>query len=564
MSEPMNVAQRLAQFAKSQPHAIAVAAAIATPKRGGPRYRTITFAQLNADSDRIAAGLRDWGVPQGARLALLVKPSVEFVSLVFGLLKAGVVQVLIDPGMGRKNLIRCLAETKPDGFVAIPAVQVIRTVLRHKFPQARWNVTVGEKRWFWSGISLEQLRALGGEHAGAADTAVNQTKADEAAAIIFTTGSTGPPKGVLYRHSNFDKQVTEIRNRYGIQPGETNLACFPLFGLFNAAMGVTTVIPDMDASRPAAVDPQKIVTPILDWNVTQSFASPAVWNKVGAFCVERKITLPTLMNAYSAGAPVPPRVLETMLSRLPPGARMHTPYGATEALPVATIEAREVLDETRQAWAVGQGTCVGTRFPGIEWKVIRIHDGPICTFDRAQELPVGEIGELVVRGAVVTPRYVTRVEANATAKIHDADGYWHRMGDAGYLDDRGRFWFCGRTTHRVQTERETLFTDPVEGIFNQHPAVFRSALVGVGPAKKQRAIVCIELQPNSSVLAGAVLRELREIAVQHDVTRSIDTFLMHPAFPVDIRHNSKIFREQLAVWAEAELKKLTSNRKSQN
>lgn len=554
MSESVNVARRLAEYAKSQPHAVAIAAAIAQPKRGGPRYRTATFAQLNTDSDRIAAGLQAWGVPHGARLALLVKPSIEFVSLVFGLLKAGVVQILIDPGMGRKNLIRCLSESKPDGFIAIPAVQLIRTVLRHKFPQARWNVTVGEKRWFWNGISLEDLRKLGGE-AGPGDTAVDETKADEAAAIIFTTGSTGPPKGVLYRHGNFDKQVTEIRDRYGIRPGETNLACFPLFGLFNAAMGVTTVIPDMDASRPAAVDPQKIVAPILDWSVTQSFASPAVWNKVGAFCVEKKIQLLTLRAAYSAGAPVPPRVLETMLSCLPEGARMHTPYGATEALPVATIEAREVLDETRHAWAAGKGTCVGTRFPGIEWKVIKIHDGPICTWDRAQELPLGEIGELIVRGPVVTPRYVTRVEANANAKIHDADGYWHRMGDAGYLDDRGRFWFCGRTAHRVQTANCTLFTDPVEGVFNQHPAVFRSALVGVGPAGNQRPIVCIELHAGTSLPTNAIVGELRESALEHDVTRSIETFLFHPAFPVDIRHNSKIFREQLAVWAEAELKK---------
>lgn len=559
MSEPVNVARRLADFAKSQPHAIAVAAAIAQPKRGGPRYRTTTFAQLNADSDRIAAGLRAWGVPDGARLALLVKPSIEFVSLVFGLLKAGVVQILIDPGMGRKNLIRCLAEAKPDGFIAIPAVQAIRTLLRIKFPAARWNVTVGEKRWFFSGISLEDLRKMGGD-AGPDDTAVSETKADEAAAIIFTTGSTGPPKGVLYRHGNFDKQVTEIRDCYGIQPGEMNLACFPLFGLFNAAMGVTTIIPDMDASRPAAVDPQKIVTPILDWSVTQSFASPAVWNKVGAYCVEKNIQLPTLRDAYSAGAPVPPRVLETMLTCLPETARVHTPYGATEALPVATIEAREVLDETRHAWAAGKGTCVGTRFPGIEWKVIKIHDGPICTMDRAQELPTGEIGELIVRGSVVTPRYVTRVEANATAKIHDGDGYWHRMGDAGYLDDRGRFWFCGRTAHRVQTASGTLYTDPVEGVFNQLADQFsdvrRSALVGVGPTGKQRPVVVVELllAPMEPPAEG-LMEALRSVAQRHKVTKTIDTFLFHDSFPVDIRHNSKIFREQLAVWAEAELKK---------
>ena len=554
MSDVVNVAARLAEFARSRPHAIAIAAAVAEPKRGGPRYRTATFAQLDADSDRIAAGLRAWGVPHGARLALLVKPSIEFVTLVFSLLKAGMVQVLIDPGMGRKNLIRCLTETKPDGFVAIPPVQVIRTVLRHKFPRARWNVTVGTKRWFWNGLALDDIRKLSGD-AGEDDAKIAATRADESAAIIFTTGSTGPPKGVLYRHGNFDKQVTEIRDRYGIAPGETNLACFPLFGLFNAAMGVTTVIPDMDASRPASVDPRKIVEPMIDWSVTQSFASPAVWNKVGNYCASRQIQLPTLRAAYSAGAPVPPRVLETMLSCLPAGAQMHTPYGATEALPVATIEAREVLDETRHAWAAGKGTCVGTQFLGIEWKVIQIHDGPICTFDRARELPTGEIGELIVRGPVVTSRYVTRVEANATAKIHDDAGYWHRMGDAGYLDDRGRFWFCGRVGHRVQTATGTLFTDPVEGIFNQHEFVARTALVGVGAAGNQKAILVVEPKQIGGP-TEFLLDELSEMSRQSEITRSIYEFLVYPTtFPVDIRHNSKIFREQLAVWAEAELKK---------
>jgi len=550
--ENVNVARRLAEFAESRPHAVAVAAAKPNARRGEPRYDTITFAKLAAESDRIARGLHAWGIDPGMRLALLVKPGVEFVTLVFALLKTGAVQILIDPGMGRKNLIRCLADARPDGFVAIPVVQGIRRVLKYRFPAAKWNVTVGGKRWFWDGLTLDDVRRVGDREADL--EALEPRTADDPAAVIFTTGSTGPPKGVAYSHGNFDRQVTEIRDRYGIAPGEVNLACFPLFGLFNAAMGVTTIVPDMDASRPAQVDPGNIVRAVEDWSATQSFASPAVWDKVGAYCRARRIKLPTLREAYSAGAPVPPFVLERMLGCLADGARMHTPYGATEALPVATIEAREVLDETQHAWAAGRGTCVGTRFPGIEWKVVRIVDGPICTIDRAHELPTGEIGELIVRGPVVTARYVTRVEANATAKIHDGAGYWHRMGDAGYLDDQRRFWFCGRVGHRVQTERGTLHTDPVEGIFNQHAAVARSALVGVGPTGKQRPVVVVEPRPGTPTSHEVLFAELRELAKRHDVTHDIDTFLVHASFPVDIRHNSKIFREQLAVLATKKLK----------
>jgi acyl-CoA synthetase (AMP-forming)/AMP-acid ligase II len=564
---PVNVARRLDEFAKSRPHAIAVAAARPGSHGDRTRYRTATFAELAADVERIAAGLRAWGVPPGARLALLVKPGVDFVTLVFALLKAGVVQVLIDPGMGRKNLLRCLEETKPDGFVAIPAAQVVRTLFGRRFPQARWNVTVGGRRWFWNGKTLDEIRALGDAAAeplssspltpaplpGVPGRGVTEfTFAEDPAAIIFTTGSTGPPKGVLYRHGNFDKQVEEIRDRYAIEPGEVNLACFPLFGLFNAAMGVTTVVPDMDASRPARVDPRNIVSAVQDWSVTQSFASPAVWDKVSTYCLANNVKLPTLKAAYSAGAPVAPRVLERTLQCLGDSARMHTPYGATEALPIASIEATEVLHETAHATAAGHGTCVGTKFPRIEWKIIRIVDGPICTIDRAEELPLDETGELIVKGPVVTERYVTRTEANATAKIHDCQGYWHRMGDAGYLDEHGRFWFCGRVSHCVVTAEEVMFSDPVEGVINRHPNVFRSALVGIGTIGRQQPVLIV--QPIGLVKSEPKLfDELREIATKYQATHRINTFLVHPSFPVDIRHNSKIFREQLAVWAAKKL-----------
>jgi acyl-CoA synthetase (AMP-forming)/AMP-acid ligase II len=282
-----------------------------------------------------------------------------------------------------------------------------------------------------------------------------------------------------------------------------------------------------------------------------------VFDVVGRYCVEQQIRLPTLQRIFSAGAPVAPPVLERMTQTIASDGEMHTPYGATEALPVATISASEVLGETAARTRIGQGTCVGRRFAGIEWQIIRIRDEPLARIEDIELLPQGEIGELIVRGPVVTRAYVTRTEANALHKIADGETFWHRMGDVGYLDEQDRFWFCGRKSQRVITSGATLFTEPCEAIFNEHPLVLRSALVGVGPRTKQTPVIVVELFGKIAVepqteheWKGGFFNELRELAKKHSTTRTIENFLIHPKFPVDIRHNAKIFREKLAAWAE--------------
>jgi acyl-CoA synthetase (AMP-forming)/AMP-acid ligase II len=538
----MNVADRLTEKARQQPDAVA----IAEPTRGGSgrnRYRTISFAELEADTNQIASGLVAHGVRPGMRIALLVRPGIDFVACVFALLKSGAVQILIDPGMGKRNLLRCLADAEPEGFVAISPVHAVLKLVGGRFPKSNLRVTVG-RRWFWGGPTLDRVRLSGSPRFETAST-----QAGDPAAIVFTTGSTGPPKGVLYHHAVFDRQVAEIQAAYGIQAGEVDLPGFPLFGLFNAAMGVTTVIPEMDPSRPANIDPAKFVAAIHDWNVTQSFGSPAIWNRVGRYCEAKHVRLPTLRRVLSAGAPVPPHVLQRMKSCMAGAGEMHTPYGATEALPVATISASEVLGETAARSKAGAGTCVGKRFPGIDWKVIGIVEGPIPSLAEIEELPSGEIGELIVTGAVVTREYVTRRAANPLAKIAEGKRIWHRMGDVGYFDQQQRFWFCGRMAHRVQTAIGTLFTEPCEGIFNTHPAVYRSALVGVGPPGQQTPVIVVELWPEKrGPDPTTLLNELKNLGKSNPITAEIDQFLIHPAMPVDIRHNAKIFREKLAVW----------------
>jgi acyl-CoA synthetase (AMP-forming)/AMP-acid ligase II len=542
----VNVAHRLSEIARRMPAAVGIAEPRGWRPDGRRDYRQLTFRELDEDSDRLASALVQMGAGPGTRLAMFVPPSIDFVSLVFAMLKAGLVPILIDPRMGPRATLDCLDEVKPDGFVAMPLVHAVRAVPGGRFLGSRINVTVGRRLW-WGGETTVALRRR-----GKTPFEPVATTAEDPAAIIFTSGSTGSPKGVLYRHGNFDRQVTEIQEFYGIQSGEIDVPCFPLFALFNAAMGVSTVIPDIDASRPACVDPKRLISTIEDWQATQSYGSPAVWDRVGRYCEERGVRLSSLRRVLSAGAPVGVDVLRRMQNCIHPSGEMHTPYGATEALPVASIGAHEVLNETNRRTDAGSGVCVGRRFPGIEWKIVKIVDGPIRSITEAVEMPEGEIGELIVRGLVVTDRYVTNVEANSLAKISDGDTFWHRMGDVGYLDPQVRFWFCGRLTQRVLTAAGPMYTIPCEAIFNRHPEVRRSALVGVGPAGEQRPVIVVEPQSGRAT-RGAVrsklVDELHSLAISSPLTAGIRHFLIHPSFPLDLRHNVKIGREKLALWA---------------
>jgi acyl-CoA synthetase (AMP-forming)/AMP-acid ligase II len=280
------------------------------------------------------------------------------------------------------------------------------------------------------------------------------------------------------------------------------------------------------------------------------FASPALLNRVGAYGKEEEIRLPSLKRVISAGAPVSPSNLETFSAMLDKEAEIHTPYGATEAMPVLSIGSHEILNETRKFTEQGYDMCVGRPVGGIEVRIIRISDDAIEKWSDDLMVPNGDIGEITVRGEVASKSYFDRPKSDALSKIKDGETTWHRMGDLGWMDNKGRVWFCGRKSHRVITENGTLFTIPCEAIFNTHPAVFRSALVGVGTPPRQKPIVCIELEPGGkNINKDELKRELLNLAARNVATQEIKTILFHKGFPVDVRHNSKIFREKLAIWA---------------
>ena len=562
-----NIASTLTETARARPHALAVACPAGRDRFGRTAYTFLTFEQLDQQSDTLADGLDYVGIGPGVRTVLMVKPSLEFFLLTFALFKAGAVPVLIDPGMGIKNLGKCLEESAPTAFIGIYRAHLARRLFGWARKTLRVTVNVFPTLTHSIDTSRAGFPEQGCRELGIVDLLIAaRTRTtlkrqpfqhapahrDDLAAILFTSGSTGPPKGAEYTQGMFTSQVKMLRDVYGIEPGEVDLCTFPLFALFAPALGMTSIIPVMDATRPAKVEPTRILGPIQQFGVTNLFGSPALIRRVGDFGARHSTTLPTLRRVISAGAPVPASVLEQFARMLAPGVQIFTPYGATESLPVASIGSDEILGETRAATDQGAGVCVGRPVEGMSVEVIQICDDPIATWSDDLRVPDGTTGEFVVRGPVVSRAYFARPEATRLAKITAADGtILHRMGDVGARDDQGRLWFRGRKSHRVVTAEGTLFTIPCEAVFNVHPDVSRTALVGIGPKGRQKPILCVEPKHR---LTGAdqtrVRAELRAIALAHEHTKSIETFLFHKSFPVDIRHNAKIFREKLAVWAE--------------
>ena len=440
-------------MAAAQPSAAALKIPCGRTGSGDIDYLTLTFAELDAEVAAWGERLARAGVRRGDRTLVMVRQGLPLIASVFAIFRHGAVPVVIDPGMGLKNFLACVERSRPRALVGIPFAQIVSRIARKSFRSVAVRVSAS------SSLTARVGKSRGGEAPAAIPSA-----STDLAAILFTSGSTGSPKGVCYEHGMFDAQVRLIRETYGIEPGEVDLPMLPIFALFNPALGMTTVVPEIDPRRPAEVDATKIVQAIRQERVTNSFGSPTLWRKIGDHCLAQNITLPSLRRVLCAGAPVPAALWENSRRFLPRG-KLHSPYGATEALPVTTISADEI--ETTSV----RGACVGRPVAETEAKIIAITDEPLTSVLAGDPKPQGEIGEIIVRGPAVTKAYDDQPIANRLAKIpgqQDAQGNaatWHRMGDCGYFDGHGRLWFCGRKAERVETAHGTRHTHPCEQVF---------------------------------------------------------------------------------------------------
>lgn len=530
----LDIAAMLDRVADAHPEAEALVFA------RGEAWEGWTFGQLRQRAHRYAVAFESAGLRRGDRVLMLARPSHDFYGVLFGLLAIGGVPVLVDPGMGLKNVLACIQEAAPRALIGIPPVHLIRLFARRSFATVEIPITVG-RRWLWGGHTLAGLLASIPPDARYAPAGA---RPEEEAAIVFTSGSTGRPKGVSFRHGMFSATTRILAEAFELGPGRTTVETFAAFVLIDMALGMRAIIPHMDMSRPARADPEEILRAFTSQEADAGFASPVVLRKLVEAARRQGVQLPALRTLLSGVAPVPGQ-LHADLREIAPAVDLRVNYGATECLTVAAIGTEDVLDETWQAARQGQGSCVGRPLPGMQVAIAPITEQALGTWAPERELARGEIGEILVQGPVVSPEYKERPQANRMAKIPDEEGgLWHRTGDLGWRDASGRLWFCGRKKHRVLSHDGMIPAVPVEGVFADHQAVARCALVGVGEPGAELPVLAVELAPGhrwSEELAAELLARAAGTRWEGVVARALPC----PDFPVDARHNAKIRRGEL-------------------
>jgi acyl-coenzyme A synthetase/AMP-(fatty) acid ligase len=532
-----NITDFLFDFAKSYP----VKPAFIHPQR-------ISFSELCHTIDCYAVGFQRNGIKKGTKTIVLIKPGLELFASVYALLRIGAIPVMIDPGMGIKNMSVAFLKIKAEAFVGNTKALLLKYFFTKYYKSVKkWIST--DKNFWWLGANLKRFTKTKNS-----DYQPCRIEPDDTAAVFFTSGSTGPAKGVVYKHSMINAQVQILKNHFKYNPDEIDLCTFPLIGLLIMCLGISVVLADMDMTHPANLKPSKLIQNIIQFECTHMFCSPMVLQKLASFGIENDVHLFSLKKVMTAGAPVSASLLREFKNLLPKNAEIHTPYGATEALPVTDISHSELLGLYENSENLSQGICIGYPLESIDLQIISITDETVKLWVDAQKLKNGEVGEIVVSGPNVTREYIAGNDTNLKSKIFNSDSekYWHRTGDLGRIDEEGRVWFYGRKSQRVELKDKTLFTIPVESVFNRHNSVLRSALVGVKINYKLVPVICIELVQGSKN-KRKIKKEIFEMAAQNDVSKDIKTILFHKKFPVDPRHNAKIFREKLAVWAQKKL-----------
>jgi acyl-coenzyme A synthetase/AMP-(fatty) acid ligase/pimeloyl-ACP methyl ester carboxylesterase len=479
--------------------------------------RSISFVSLAERVAGIAEGLRDAGVVPGDRVALLAPEPPDFIAAAYACWVSGAVTVVVDRGLGLGGLRRALRSAEPRWLLGTRKTLGVARLLRWVPAARRLEITALPSHGTKLSTVVERLAP----------------SADMPAAVVYTSGATGPAKGVLYDQRRMAAQFSAVRECYAIGPEDRLVAAFAPFALYGPALGIPVAVPDCDITKPASLRADALADACAAVEATILFAAPAALD--GVLASQERLSaggreaLGALRLVLSAGAPVPQRILEAF-ARLTPEAELHTPYGMTEVLSVADIDLT-----TLAAADPGRGVCVGRPLAGVELRIELLARGD------------GESGEIVVNAPWQSTGYDGLWATTDRARTVDERGVeWHRTGDVGHLDANGRLWVEGRMAHIVDSADGPVTPVPLE-IAVESATGLRCAVTGVGPRGCQQVVMVVEHQGKAGLAAPDADRSVREALVP----QAVAAVLTVPKLPVDRRHNSKIDRTRLGRWAEA-------------
>ena len=503
--------------------------------------RSISFAELDQRVARVAAGLAASGVAPGDRIALLVPPGADLTAALYGIWRAGAIAVVVDAGLGIKGMRTALRSAGPTYLLGV-AKGLAAAKLMSTGAQlvSVGPVSAALRRGLGVRRSLEEIESL-----GAGKVAPQPPGDDAPAAIAFTSGATGPAKGVLYLHRQLQAQRDELAVLYSITVDDRLVAAFGPFALFGAALGIPSAVPDMDLTAPRTLTATAMAEAAEAVDATLVFASPAALANVvataGDVTGRGRQALGRVRMLLSTGAPVPAELLHAMRG-LVPAAQAHAPYGMTEVLPVADIDLAGLDDA-----GLGNGVCVGRPVPGVQVEVAPLDlDGvPSGARTTAPEVT----GEVCVHAAHVKERYD---RLWVTDRAATPEPGWHRTGDVGHFDAEGRLWIEGRLVHVIVTAEGPVTPVGIERRVESVPGVRLAAAVGVGPAGTAQVVVVVEADGHGAGLAPAALRDAIRAAADSgsEAKPGVAAVLTIDELPVDIRHNSKIDRVAVGRWAQ--------------
>lgn len=555
-----NLADIALHVARKDPERVAVIDLDGFDPQGKRRYRRYTYRQLSADAESVAPGLREMGIAERTRIVFMAPPGYEACVIGLALTRVGATTVWIDTAVGYLNITERLGRVGIEAFLGIPIAHLGRLIFGWG-PRSMRKLIVAGKPGFPGARTLDSLR-----REAPAEPPPPRVTPDDPAAILYTTGSTGPAKPALYLHKNFCRLFRQAHHSWRFDLGKelpVDMAVFPAFLFIPISAGGTMVAPPINfvTQGPADVDPRALLEVINDCGVKSMFGSPVLLENMSRYAMEKGIKTPALKHVVGAGDVIKAPAKKLLLEMMAGGGEVFAAYGATEAMPSTEMSAEETLEQTWDRTVKGGGICVGRPLPGVELRIIPIIEGPIGTLDQVGELGCGEIGEIVVRSDHISPCYYNEEASTRKNKIADGGkGVWHRYGDTGYIDEQGRLWVCGRVGHRVKSNFGSLYPLNCEPIFETHPQVRRCGLVGVTGKNGEIPVICIELKPEHRSADRAALRAaLLELAAGFGATGAIQHILFKSSLPVDPRHNSKIERPALARWAARQLHKQHPN-----